>query len=225
MLLAALIAMAIASPSDEGGLGPSTPGLGPIAPEAAAPLAPGPLDATQLLPPGTLEAFKALCVANNAQSAGAIQTAEKLNWYAVPQELLPVLAPDIALMKEAQTRMLSAPGGVYILLAGKSSGMSGPAGRPIPTAVCMVIGANVDPSDAALQADVTKWIGGEPADTSPDTAIYTYYTAANGVRAVLQRGQEKEARKVLDDGKANIIMLRFNNRTRMLIQIVPIQAN
>jgi hypothetical protein len=171
---------------------------------------------------GTLDTFKALCLASRAKGDAAVKSAEALGWTSPPSAMMANMPPTMKDMKNVQLRM-SAPGkGSYVLITGNDADITN-SGHPPSNDTCMVMGVNVGAADSTLKADVAKWMGGEPSATSGPLTIYGY-TESAGARTILNYAQDKEAQQAFDKGQLYVVGLASQDPVNLIIYVVPTQA-
>jgi hypothetical protein len=199
MLLAAFMAMAMQAPAAGG---------------AATPAASS----------GTLETFKSLCVANKSDIGQAVRQAEARNWSAPPDGAMGNFPPGLSQMKNVQVRMLRTPQNTgYFLLTGNDADFLG-TGHPGHNAACILVGANLGAVDDTATADMKRWMGEEGGFADGSSLVYAY-TEKDGRRTYISKDQDKEAKEAFDSGKLNIVALVSQGPVKLMIYIVPTQAN
>jgi hypothetical protein len=198
MLLAALMAMSVDASAAEGAAGPAAP--------------------------GTLEMFKALCIANEGRGADAIRRADAMKWSAPPTTAMTNLPPMIQQMQNLQVRMLRQPDNSgYVLMTATGADILS-SGHPAPNAACMVMGIKPGAADQGIKADTAAWMGAQPVVVGQAMSIYAY-TEKNGARSYMTKDQDSEVRQAFGSGKLKIVALDVESGANLMIYIVPTQAN
>jgi hypothetical protein len=196
MLLAALMALAISAPGDDGTAG------------AAASASNG-LD--------FVGQFKSLCWSHIADPSGALAQADAEGWGPAPAGLAEQLAHEDKNMLDAQVRMNQTPRGVLLLLTAKAVFETKPAahGR-----ACTIIapGGAVDVNQA--RADLVAWLQHEPDVRTESNGVNFAFSDGPHGREFLSTA-EPEQSPAWRAGTARIISLQSNPSVSLIGLMVP----
>jgi len=193
MLLAALMALAISAPGDDGAAG------------AAAPA------------PDFVGQFKHLCWGHVADPSGALAQAEAEGWGAAPAGLAEQLAHEDKNLQDAQVRMNQTPRGVLLLLTAKAVFETKPVAHG---KACTIVapGGEVDAQQA--RAELVAWLQHEPDPRADADGVNFAFSDGPHGREFLSTAAPEQS-PAWRAGTARIISLQSNPSVSLIGLMVP----